>query len=95
MRFAQVIGILHREPTGYRFVVTLDNRTSVRTVRDEPVAALMRLDGIEDPEWTVDQLTQETIGTILAEQGWEVVARQEQAQTEDWAPPVASYLVRG
>ena len=37
MRFAQVTGVLHAEPTGYRIVVTLDTKSAVQTVRDELV----------------------------------------------------------
>jgi hypothetical protein len=95
VRFAQVTGVLHSVDSGYRLVVTLDSRTAIQTVRDETVAHLLIHDGSPDADWTVDQLTQETIGTILAEQGWEVVAHQPQEASNDWSPPMASYLVRG
>lgn len=95
MRFAQVTGVLHNTPGGYRIIVTLDTKHAVQTVRDELVPNLLTHDGRSDPEWTVDQLTQETIGTTLAEMGWEVVAEQTQPDSDAWGSPTASYLVRG
>ncbi|MEZ4532211.1 MAG: hypothetical protein R2835_01550 [Thermomicrobiales bacterium] len=95
MRFAQVTGALHTTETGYRIEVTLDTRTSLRVVRNEHIPALMLLDGKEDADWTVDQLTQETIGTTLAEEGWEAVAHQPCDESGAWSPPVSTYLVRG
>ncbi|MEZ4505533.1 MAG: hypothetical protein R2848_06615 [Thermomicrobiales bacterium] len=56
---------------------------------------MMLLDGKEDADWTVDQLTQETIGTTLAEEGWEAVAHQPCDESGAWSPPVSTYLVRG
>ena len=94
MRFAQVTGVLHVLDAGYRIVVTLDTKTAIRTVRDELVPHLLMHDGVLDADWTVDQLTQETIGTTLAEQGWEAVSQQPQLDLGEWMPPVASYLVR-
>jgi len=95
MRFGQVTGVLHSVDSGYRIVVTLDTKSLIQSVRDELLPELLRHNGNADPEWTVDQLTQETIGTTLAEQGWEVVAYQPQQESSGWAPPMASYLVRG
>lgn len=95
MRFAQVTGVLYPDASGYRIVVTLDTRSGVQTVRDERIAELLIHDGEADASWTVDQLTQETIGTTLAEGGWEAVAQQPVAESDEWSPPVASYLVRG
>jgi hypothetical protein len=79
----------------YRIVVTLDTKVAVTTVRDELIERLLVRNSLADPEWTVDQLTQETIGTTLAEQGWEVVAHQPQPVSAEWSPPTATYLVRG
>lgn len=95
MRFGQVTGVLHGDEGGYRIVVTLDVKTSIQTIRDEPVPNLLVRDGKPDANWTVDQLTQETIGTTLAEMGWEAVAQQTQPEASAWSPPIASYLVRG
>lgn len=76
-------------------MVTLDTRRSVETIRDERIPALLLHDGLPDPWWTVDQLTQETIGTTLAEQGWEAIAVSESASSKPTGPPVAVYVVRG
>ncbi len=94
VRFAQVTGVLHSDRNGFRIVVTLDDTTSVLTIRDEFVPSLLTQRGTPNAGWTVDQLTQETIGTTLAEQGWEVVAMQPQPETDEWSLPLASYLVR-
>jgi len=94
VRFAQVTGVLHALEDGYRIVVTLDTKTAIRTVRDELVPHLLMHNGVPDADWTADQLTQETIGTTLAEQGWEAVSQQPQQESGEWAPPMASYLVR-
>lgn len=95
MRFAHVTGTLHTEPPGYRIEVTLDTRTKVVTVRNDAVPALMLRDGIADAHWTVDQLTQETIGTTLAEQGWEAISETQIDLADSWGPPTVVYLVRG
>jgi hypothetical protein len=95
MRFAHVTGTLHTEPTGYRIEVTLDTRTRVATVRNEAVPRLMMRDGMADADWTVDQLTQETIGTTLAEQGWEAISSTTVDFRESWGPPTVVYFVRG
>ncbi len=95
MRFAHVTGLLHTEADGYRIEVTLDTRKSVQVVRNERVPQLMLRDGKPDPYWTVDQLTQETIGTTLAEQGWEAFASTEGTRGEEWGPPTVVYVVRG
>lgn len=94
MRFAQVTGMLTTGAIGFRLVVTLDTTSAIQTVRDEQVAELLFHDGKPDADWTVDQLTQETIGTTLAEQGWEAVAHQPQPESSEWTPPMATYLVR-
>lgn len=95
MRFAHVTGTLYSEPDGFRVEVTLDTRTKVETVRNERVSGLMVHDGTPDPDWTIDQLTQETIGTTLAEQGWEAISRADTDCSEGWRPPMSTYLVRG
>lgn len=95
MRFAQVTGVLQQVDGGYRILVTLDSKSAIQTVRDEIVPRLLTHNGEADAEWTVDQLTQETIGTTLAEAGWEAVAHQPQPEAEEWTPPMSTYLVRG
>ena len=94
MRFAHLTGILHSEEAGYRIEVILDDRMTVEIVRNEHIETLMSLDGIADPDWTVDQLTQETIGTTLAEQGWEAISRGDDDERAGWGPPMARYFVR-
>ena len=95
MRFAHVTGILYTEADGFRIEVTLDTRRTIETVRSERVPALLYHGGRPDPDWTVDQLTQETIGTTLAEQGWEAIAMAEPTSDDALALPVAVYVVRG
>ncbi len=94
MRFAQVTGMLTPQSVGFRIVVTLDTTSAIQTVRDEHLTDLLLHEGKPDADWTVDQLTQETIGTTLAEQGWEAVAHQPQPESSEWTPPMATYLVR-
>lgn len=94
MQFAHVIGTLIEDAAGYRILVTLDDRARVTTLRDDRIPALMRNGGVPDALWTVDQLTQETIGTDLAEQGWEALAAVETDVDAELGPPTVSYLVR-
>jgi hypothetical protein len=62
-------------------VVMLDSSSSVTVVRDEAVPWLaFGPDG--DVVWQIDQLTQETIGTTLAEEGWEPFSEDESARGE-------------
>jgi hypothetical protein len=95
MRFAHVTGILFSNRDGYRIEVTLDDRRTVVTVRDERIDELLLHDGTPDPWWTVDQLTQETIGTTLAEQGWEAISEMERETGQSSDLPTAVYVVRG
>jgi hypothetical protein len=94
MRFAHVTGILFSDREGYRIEVSLDDRRTVVSVRDERIPALLTRNGVPDPWWTVDQLTQETIGTTLAEQGWEAVSETERPPATEFRLPTAVYLVR-
>jgi hypothetical protein len=75
-------------------VVTLDDRARVRTVRDERISALLSHRGIPDAHWTADQFTQETIGTDLAEAGWEAISEVEAKQPDAPGPATVIYLVR-
>jgi hypothetical protein len=95
VRFAHVTGMLRADPEGrYRILVTLDTRSRVSTVRDEVIDRLMVHEGSPDPFWTVDQFTQETIGTTLAEQGWEAISLASGDSDDRTGPPVVVYLVR-
>lgn len=94
MRFAHVTGVLYSDSQGHRIVVTLDDRRTVVTVRDERLNGLLVRAGAPDPWWTVDQLTQETIGTTLAEQGWEAISESQIEADQHSGLPVAVYIVR-
>ena len=94
MQFAHVTGIVIEDEHGYRLLVTLDDRARVRSVRDERLSSLLRHDGEPDLLWTADQLTQETIGTVLAEEGWEALAVVEPDDKTAPGPATVSYLVR-
>lgn len=76
-------------------LVTGDDRSVVRTIRDEEVSALPG-ERAADLAWQVDQYTQETIGVTLAMEGWEVFSTAEQDSTTDEARTGCSpiYLVR-
>ncbi len=94
MRFAHVTGTLFSDRDGYRIVVSLDDRRTIVSIRDERIPELLSRNGVPDPWWTVDQLTQETIGTTLAEQGWEAISETERPADSDSGLPTAVYLVR-
>lgn len=94
MQFAHVTGTLFADDYGYVLLVTLDARTTVTTVRQERVSGLLRGPTGEDAVWTVDQLTQETIGTTLAEQGWEALAPADSRRNVPGGPPTVTYLIR-
>ena len=99
MRFGRVQGHGRRLEEGSRtmvsFAVMLDSGSSVRVVRDETVPWL----GFGPPEdvvWQIDQLTQETIGTVLADEGWEPVSEDSSVRgdSEDGLSHSAVYVVR-
>jgi hypothetical protein len=54
-------------------VVWLDTGRTLETVRDETLPPLRDVAGFADLAWHADQWTQETIGTTLAERGWEAI----------------------
>jgi len=86
------------EQGGERFVslaVMLDAGSTVTVLRDETVPWLpFGPDG--DVAWQIDQLTQETIGTTLAEDGWEPFSEDDAARgaTDDGLSHSAVYVVR-
>ena len=99
MRFGRVQGHgrLNTE-RGEPFVslaVMLDSGSSVTVVRDEAVPWLA-FGPAGDVVWQIDQLTQETIGTTLAEDGWEPFSEDESArgETGDGLSHSAVYVVR-
>ena len=57
-----------------RIKVMLETRSATRTVRDECVALLQHGDSVTTLAWNADQLTQETIGVDLGNEGWEAVS---------------------
>jgi hypothetical protein len=77
MRFGRVEGVVTPVEvdgrTLLRLVVWLDVGNRVETVRDETLPPLREVDGFADLVWHADQWTQETIGTTLAERGWEAI----------------------
>ena len=95
MRFATVQGIgLPIDDARFELIVTLDDRVRVHALRRE---AVQRLPSKDEPlAWHVDQYTQETIGTTLAEQGWEVVSTVDRSNERDDSQVASSpaYLVR-
>ena len=77
MRFGRVEGVVIPVETDgqlhLRLVVWLDTGTRIETVREEILGPLRDIDGFAELAWHADQWTQETIGTILAERGWEAI----------------------
>jgi hypothetical protein len=103
MRFGRVEGTVTPMEAGdrllLRLVVWLETGSRIETVRDETLPPLRPVRGMADLLWHADQWTQETIGTILAEQGWEAIAAGDPPDpaelTEPGAlPRSAPYAVR-
>jgi hypothetical protein len=102
MRFGRVEGVVTLVEadgrTRLRLVVWLDTGNRVETVRDEMLAPLRDIDGFADLVWHADQWTQETIGTTLAERGWEAIGAGELPQDVPEEPGAlprsAPYAVR-
>ena len=86
MKFARIQG--HGRPvmggTGpaLSLLITLDDGRNVALVREESVAWLP-FGPAGDAAWQIDQYTQETLGTTLADEGWEVVSQDERANLVD------------
>ena len=93
MRFGRVEGVV-TPIVGYgrtllRLVVWLDTGTRIETVREEILVPLRGVDDFADLVWHADQWTQETIGTMLAEQGWEAIGGGELPTPDDLDEPGA------
>ena len=77
MRFGRVEGIVAPVDVDGRtmlhLTVFLESGARLDVVRDETLAPLRPLTGIDDLIWHADQLTQETIGNELAVSGWEAI----------------------
>jgi hypothetical protein len=100
MRFGRVEGVILVDAGAdgaarLRLVVSLETGGRIETVRDEEVAPLRPLLGPDDLLWHADQYTQETLGTDLAEAGWEVIGAGDPPAPEAGAlPRSAAYAVR-
>jgi hypothetical protein len=102
MRFGRVEGIvtpIEREGQLFlRLVVWLETGQRVETVREEDLPPLRAVAGYADLVWHADQWTQETIGTTLAERGWEAIGAgdlpSEDPAEPDALPRSAPYAVR-
>ena len=99
MRFGRVQGhgksVTDGNQTLVSLAVMLDSGSSVRVVRDEAVPWLP-FGPPGDVSWQIDQLTQETIGTVLADEGWEPVSEDSAGpgDTGDGLSHSAVYVVR-
>lgn len=103
MRFGRVEGVVTPVAEDgadlLRLVVWLDTGHRVETVREETLAPMRVIEGFADLVWHADQWTQETIGTILAERGWEAIGAGELPDGEEPGEPgtlprSAPYVVR-
>ena len=99
MRFGRVEGVVtpitEAGETLLRLTVYLETGTRLEVVRDQVVRPLRPLATADDLVWHADQLTQETIGTDLAEQGWEAIGAGELPAPEPGAlARSAAYAVR-
>jgi hypothetical protein len=93
MRFGRVEGVVtpveQDGQTLLRLVVWLDTGRRVETVREETLAPVRAVNGVADLVWHADQWTQETIGTILAERGWEAIGAGDLPEAELTGEPHA------
>jgi hypothetical protein len=100
MNFARVQGFAFPDAESTEFFwlhVTLEQRSVTTVVRRERVARLSRSGSEDDLTWEADQYTQETLGTILALEGWEVVGEGQSSDEPTFGATVArsaTYLVR-
>jgi hypothetical protein len=93
VRFGRVEGVVtpisSDGRTLLRLVVWLDTGTRIETVREEILAPLRGVDDFADLVWHADQWTQETIGTTLAERGWEAIGAGDLPAADDAGAPGA------
>ncbi len=99
MRFGRVEGVVvplgEGDDAPLRLTVYLETGSRLEVVRDETVRPLRPLTTAADLIWHADQLTQETIGVDLAEQGWDAIGAGEVPAPEPGAlARSASYAVR-
>jgi hypothetical protein len=75
--------------------VVLETGRAIRTVREEDLPALRPIYDAHDLAWHADQYAQETIGSDLALEGWEVIGGGEIPEIEPGAlARSATYAVR-
>lgn len=81
MRFGRVEGVVAPVDEGgealLRLTVYLETGSRLEVVRDEVLRPVRPVATADDLIWHADQLTQETIGTDLAERGWEAIGAGE------------------
>jgi|SRR3954447_23766301 hypothetical protein len=96
MKFARVQGHGSRSDSGaIRLVITLDNGTRSEVVRQETLPWL-EFGPAGDVAWQIDQYTQETIGSQLADLGWEAISEdtRNRGLVDDGFVHSATYVVR-
>lgn len=95
MIFGRVEAVASRTEAGLNVTVYLETGQALRTVRDEEVSPLRPLVTDADLAWHADQYAQETIGTALALEGWEVIGGGEIPDVEPGSlARSATYAVR-
>lgn len=78
-----------------RITVYLETGQTIRSIRDEQVPSLRPVLDSNDLAWHADQYAQETIGTDLALEGWEVIGGGDIPRVIDGAVArSAAYAVR-
>jgi hypothetical protein len=96
MRFARVQGhgSLSDDGRSIALVVALDSGSRSEIIREESVPWL-DFGPPADIEWQIDQYTQELIGSVLAEDGWEAISEDTRiARIDDGLYHSVSYVVR-
>jgi hypothetical protein len=93
MRFGRVEGVVtpvaEDGELHLRLTVWLDTGHRLQTVREEVLSPLRPIAGYADLVWHADQWTQETIGTLLAERGWEAIGAGDLPTADEQAEPGA------
>jgi hypothetical protein len=99
VRFGRVQGhgqrVTRGDQTMVSLAVMLDSGSTVTVVRDETLPWLS-FGPEDDVVWQVDQLTQEAIGTTLADSGWEAISEDDtqRGSTDDGLSHSSVYVVR-
>jgi hypothetical protein len=93
VRFGRVEGVVAPTMSGgevrLRLTVWLDTGHRLETVREEVLPPVRPIAGYGDLIWHADQWTQETIGTLLAERGWEAIGAGDLPTADEAAEPGA------